>query len=150
MNQVPEEALSPGRETNQGGDELARRRELRQQQEHRALEASRENLQHAAEVTRLYLETHPQQAGGDRAEQTRRPQQVGTRADIMIEGEVVTFQASTPARPGETVEQHRARSLEQARALGRAAQPDNTPYVDEAGDDRRAKARGAEVRSRQY
>lgn len=147
MTQNPEARPAPRHDTDPG-DDLARQRELRQQQEHHALETSSENLRHAAEATRLYLETHP--PAGDRTGELRGPQQVGTRADVMIEGEVVTFQASTPARPGETVEQHRARSLEQARALGRAAQPDNTPYVDEAGDDRRAKARGAETRPRQY
>ncbi|WP_392423670.1 hypothetical protein [Barrientosiimonas humi] len=149
MTQNPDAGPAP-RHDDDTGDDLARRRERhQQQQEHHALETSSENLRHAAEATRLYLETHPP-AGDDRSGELRVPQQVGTRADVMIEGEVVTFQASTPARPGETVEQHRARSLEQARALGRAAQPDNTPYVDEAGDDRRARARGAETRPRQY
>lgn len=132
-------------------DEVTLRLDRRQRLEAQALEASRENLWHATEATRVYLEAQP-----DSARRRELPSQqdhddhVGGRVDVIVEGDVLTFQASTQRLHGETVEQHRARSVEQARALGRAAQPDNTPHVDEVGDDRRARARSSSALGRGY
>lgn len=62
-------------------------------------------------------------------------------ATVVVEGDPLAFNAGETARPGETRAQVQSRAAANATQRGHRAQPDNTPHVDEVGDDRRAHQR---------